>query len=66
MKRPFATIRERQGLTLARAAILTGYSESHLRAVEAGRAPLTEALCGALARAYGVEAKQIARPRPSA
>ncbi len=61
-ERSFAGIRRARGISLERAAIHSGYSESHLRAVEAGRAPLTPPLAAALARIYGVGVGEIVRP----
>lgn len=62
-KRAFADIRKRAGLTQGQVAARTGYSESHLRAVENGHAPLTEPLARALARAYGCTPSEIVKPR---
>lgn len=60
-KRTFGHLRIELGISVERASILMDYSVGHLRAVEGGRAPLTEEMAYAMARAYKVHPRELFR-----
>jgi transcriptional regulator with XRE-family HTH domain len=60
--RPFADIREKRGLDLARAACRLGLNPRYLRQLELGRRPLSLPLAERMARAYGCSVDDLVRP----
>lgn len=61
-ERPFARRRQALGLGIEQAAVRLRVSARHLRALELGRAPLTQPLAARMAVEYGTSLSELTRP----